>query len=231
MSQLVDQLVNQEIIQETICKNLTFEEAFRFCLVFRIQNLTCPIYVIDYVTSKILTFPGINETTIRLYRQIKRFGFGRAFLVLAREGDIPAIQTLLNMGIDVNTKSGISSPLMIAMENEKYELVEFLLSVGADVNTCNIAGKTLLMAAVLQNNFRIVEIILNARGDINFQDNNGFTALHLAVCFGRYEIADLLLKKGADPNLVNNGGKSALTSAIRNKYQRLIELLREYGAV
>jgi ankyrin repeat protein len=55
-------------------------------------------------------------------------------------------------------------------------------------------------------------------------------ALYAAVYGGHYEIARLLLTKGANPNQPVESSADALSIALMNKDQKLVDLLRAYGA-
>ncbi len=87
------------------------------------------------------------------------------------------------------------SPLMVAINWDKYELVQFLVNKGADVNYSATDGTTPLMVACKKGNLEIVKFLINAadaKKDIS-RDNNE-TALQIAEKEDHKEIIEYLKK-------------------------------------
>ncbi len=121
--------------------------------------------------------------------------------------DEPAVRRLIDSGVDVNTplpKWNGSTLLFIAVEENKPDLVKFLLEKGAKTNVKDNQGFTPLNSSALQ------------------QVNN--TAQQQA---NSVKIAEMLLKNGADPNL---GKEPPIIQACLSRNFKLIKLLVEYGA-
>jgi ankyrin repeat protein len=66
----------------------------------------------------------------------------------AEQGDIPKLQALFDLGVDVNARDADDrSALLLAVLNGRSKAVELLLAHGADVNAADRAGTTPLQAA------------------------------------------------------------------------------------
>jgi ankyrin repeat protein len=79
----------------------------------------------------------------------------------------------------------------------------------------------------------IVRLLLEHGADPNLPEEHiapKGRALYAAVYGGHYEIARLLLAKGANPNQPIESSADALSIAMMNKDQKMVDLLRSYGA-
>ena len=76
-------------------------------------------------------------------------------------GDLAKVQTFIQEGVDVNQKSGMieGTALHAAAASGYKEIVEFLISKGADVNTQNRGGLTPLNLAQSADHTEIVELL------------------------------------------------------------------------
>lgn len=125
------------------------------------------------------------------------------------KGNIDFVNELLvsNTEFNINTKLksiGNMTLLHIAVLRNHKELVQFLLSKGADVNATDYASETPLHKVcgyILDSN--MAEILLSKGADVNARANNGNTALHMAVQYGNIDLNKLLIAYGADINARN----------------------------
>lgn len=88
---------------------------------------------------------------------------------------------------------------------KSLEMLELLLSYGADVNLKDGSGNTPLHVA---HNPEIAKFFLDQGLDIEARNDSGWTPLHHAVNYERIAVARFLCKQGADPNAKSNGGWS-----------------------
>jgi uncharacterized protein len=125
-------------------------------------------------------------------------------------------QLLVTSGADVNAKSmqnGVS-PLVEAAWLGRTQLVQYLISRNADVNSRTADGRTALIAAAYPGHRDAIEVLLKGGADINARNEYGETALWMAVLGRNTNPAiQLLLEKGADVNTKNKEGKSMLEVA------------------
>ncbi|MEW6736162.1 MAG: ankyrin repeat domain-containing protein [Acidobacteriota bacterium] len=125
-------------------------------------------------------------------------------------------------------------PLGLAVFFGHQEIVEVLLTAGADVNaTTREAMKiTPLHSAAAARELTIARILIAHGANVNpIQAENGFTPLHEAAANGQIEFAKLLLEHGAKINPRTKDGKTPLTFALEQKQTEMTAFLREQGAV
>ena len=102
------------------------------------------------------------------------------------------------------------TPLHIACENGNKEIVEFLISKGADVNAVDYILNTPLHIACSHNYFEIIELLISNGAEIMCYNENNSIPLHNACKNNNSSRAvNLLLSKGSDVNFVNNNGISS----------------------
>lgn len=75
--------------------------------------------------------------------------------------------------------------------------IEQLLQSGADVNTKDKNGFTLLMSFVKKEDYDTVNLLLNYGANVNVKDLFNFTALDYAIEKKNIQLAKLLVKNGA----------------------------------
>jgi ankyrin repeat protein len=119
--------------------------------------------------------------------------------------------------------------LMHAIAHGNKDIVEYLISQGADIYAKNSAGRGTLWYA-LMDHFDIVNDLLSRGLDVNAKDFNGVTALMHICMSNRVKMAELLIAKGADVNLKDNEGKTALIYVAEGARIELAEILIAKGA-
>jgi len=129
-----------------------------------------------------------------------------------QNNDIKAVEAYINRGGSVNivsTATANITPLILAVENDRLEIVKLLIDEKADVNIMDSTGNTALIMAVRNDNAELVKLLIRAKADPNLHINNQghefTTPLWLAVDKSSYEITKLLIKAKADVNIKQNG--------------------------
>jgi ankyrin repeat protein len=96
-----------------------------------------------------------------------------------------------------------------------------------------LGAGTPLQNAAATGRMDIVRLLLEHGADPNLPEEHiapKGRALYAAVSGGHYEIAQLLLERGANPNQPVESSADALSMAMMHKDQKMVDLLRSYGA-
>ncbi|EAY13661.1 ankyrin repeat protein, putative [Trichomonas vaginalis G3] len=109
-------------------------------------------------------------------------------------------------------------------------LLEYFLSIGANINEKDINGQTALHIAAENNSIETVELLISHGASIYEKDNYGKTALHVAAMHNNKETAEFLISHGANINEKNENGKTALHYAAMNYSEETAEVLILHGA-
>lgn len=96
-----------------------------------------------------------------------------------------------------------STPLHLAAGYNNFEVVEFLLENGADVNAQDKGGLIPLHNASSYGHLDIAALLIKHNTVVNAIDKWCFTPLHEAAQKGRTQLCALLLAHGADPYMKN----------------------------
>lgn len=156
------------------------------------------------------------------YKHWVEKGGNNALMFAARAGDLASARHLVDAGSDVNASNAFgTSPLIMAVHSGNVDLINYLLSRGANIDD-DSSGHTALHAAVLRGNQAAVAALIDAGADLeaevqkptparrqsadyNFHDALiGATPLWLAARFTEPEIMQALIDAGADVHITNN---------------------------
>lgn len=159
------------------------------------------------------------------------------------------IDKLLKDGYDINSLYYSEHILYHPIVEGYYDIVDFLIHRGANVNGPSVQGQRLLHLACSMGGPRIIELMLENGADPNVQDTNGNSALHTAVYRGGQTATDvsdddledigiqyyldnikLLIKYNANINIQNNTGATPLFEAVAGNNLNAVRLLLEFGA-
>ena len=166
-------------------------------------------------------------------------------------GDVYLVERLLALGAEVNVTYG-ETALEAAISGKRLEMIQVLLSAGADPNGASeYAGPgTLLSVPVMKGDIKLVEALLSFGVNANnYHHQDGLdpawvsNALPIAAQSGNKDMVQLLLDAGAavDASYLNIDtdassedidvlGTTALLSAVRHGRNELAALLLQVGA-
>jgi ankyrin repeat protein len=158
-----------------------------------------------------------------------------ALMAVARTGKVDAARLLLDHGatVDAKEKFGGQTALMWASARRHPEMMQLLISKGADVNAASInrdyqrhvtaegrpknldsGGFTPLLYAARENCGACVKVLLENRVDVDLPDPDGVSPLHLAIMNANWDLARELILAGADVNQWDIFGEAPLFTAV-----------------
>lgn len=177
---------------------------------------------------------------------------------LVTEKNLGGIVIANNRGADLNSHDMFGkTPLILAIEQDSFEIVDILVASGADPNQKSIdeksplgialergnnkivghliakgaeGGAELLQSAVEQNNSELLDMLLEKGADVNSKNQEGMTALLVACQRENLVLVEHLLKKNADANVKDNSGFNPLSLAMKQENYKMFDMLVEYGA-
>lgn len=132
----------------------------------------------------------------------------------AQEDNLEQVQELLpGMNVNLRDKRSGTTALEHAVKNGNRQMVQLLLAAGADVNTRDQGGQTVLMMVNDDATTDLVWDLLNAGANVNEKDKEGNTPLIEAAGVNNIEVLRTLLDAGADITARNDEGETPLMMA------------------
>ena len=153
------------------------------------------------------------------------------FVRAAQEDDLETVTALI-AGMDVNLRDKRSGTTALehAVINANREMVQLLLSAGANVNAKNAQGETVLMMFDDDATSDLVWDLLNAGAGVNLKNNSGATALMQIAVSNNLEALKTLLDAGAEVNTKDKQGRTALMLAASEGFINNVRTLVLAGA-
>ncbi|RHY33725.1 hypothetical protein DYB32_001448 [Aphanomyces invadans] len=161
---------------------------------------------------------------------------------LAAVGNLQILKTLVDptgnkdgeyqgKPIDVNAKDIYGcTPMIWAARNGYFDVFEFLVAHGADIETASFGGMTALHHAVNHCRLNVVTKLIELGASIDTKDDSGNTPLHLGAGRGILNPVLSLLAAGANINETNSQGVTPLHKAVSAGHFPCVEKLLENRA-
>ena len=158
-----------------------------------------------------------------------------ALMAACSEGNINAINVLLNAGADLNItepNNGYTCLHEAACGDFSGQALQTLIDYGAVVNVTTNIKSSPLICAYHKGNAKAINVLLKAGACVNHADNfNGSTCLHHAITGNcSAEILQAVIGHGADVNAANGHSKTALMLACQKGNTNAINVLLKSGA-
>jgi ankyrin repeat protein len=157
-------------------------------------------------------------------------------------GRLHLVQLLIQKGANIHEVDKAKETLLVevmrggtspAIPGQHPEIVRLLIENGADVNTKDGFGDTVLMFACEQGHLDLANFLLESGADIHQVNTNVFrgkTALMGAAGAGQAEVVKLLLAHHADVNAAGADKETALFKAAYYGRAEVASILLENGA-
>ncbi|KAL2098566.1 hypothetical protein ACEWY4_005046 [Coilia grayii] len=130
-----------------------------------------------------------------------------------------------NVPVDVQDRY-FKTPLMAACSSGNYEVVEYLIGLGADVNACDQFNWTPLHHACHAGQVNIVDLLIQSGAAIETIAMNGSTPLIRAIESCRPTCVDYLIKAGAKVTAENKKEQTCLDIARCYGDPTIVELIQ-----
>lgn len=156
-----------------------------------------------------------------------------SFLLAVRGLDFHRARSIYAKGeVDVNyvDSQGIS-PIVEAIQKNSINMVEYLLSLKADVTLLDKAKRSLLHHAAKVGNPLIIKKLLSIHDfDLSGVDYSSFTPLHYAIYEYHIDAVAYLCSKGADVNVVDAHSNTPLHIAVALGDYKIVHALLYFKA-
>ncbi len=162
-----------------------------------------------------------------------------ALMHAARQGQKQSIETLLEIGAEVNYVTpaieGAATPLQAVLDVPDFtaahmNVVNELVRHNANVVEKNAAGRSPLLFAAEHGRADAAALLIEKGAEVNDSDHRGNFPLLLAACNGEKTLVTLLADKGADLKMTLPDGQTPLMCAAREGREDAARMLLERGA-
>ena len=181
----------------------------------------CSKDVLEIVVNHGADIDAINKTN------------ATALMLACEKGKKDAIDVLLNAGANPNFADADGDTCLhyIARNDCCTEVVQAVISHGADVNVMNENNVTALMIACVRGNMHVINVLLNAGANPRISDADDHTWLHEAVRGGYSQVVlETMINHGADVNATIKNNRTALMIATVHGNRKAIYVLLSAGA-
>lgn len=160
-------------------------------------------------------------------------------LLGAMYGNVETMRILVSFGVDTNARYRMivngyvlySYPIILAAQSNSADVVNFLLSLGADPNSVDWDKESALLKAIQNKKVLSAEALLAAGANPNLENKYGARMANIAAIeTGDLSLVALLFANGGDFVTPSSNREVALSSAIRKLNLPLVQLLESYGA-
>lgn len=148
------------------------------------------------------------------------------------QGDSVAVAAMLDANPALLTELAPSTrtPLHTAAYTGKLNIVQLLISRGADVNATTSTGSTPMHGATLYNHEAVIRLLVAKGGNINAVNQGGYTPFTNAASSGNMSTIKFLVESGARIEPVDSTGIVPLHCAVNSCNLEAVEYYLSAGA-
>ena len=157
-------------------------------------------------------------------------------------GNLTAVKQALADGATLDVEIGNGdykglTALQMALISKKFDVADFLIDQGADVNhkrpaqhtTDRTVGQTPLWWAANHDHMELAQKLIQKGAIVNTPDHHGSTPLVQAASSGHLEMTQFLVSQGADVHAKIYDGRKGFNLAITHGHKRVAEYLLTLG--
>ncbi|KAJ3459828.1 hypothetical protein MRS44_015901 [Fusarium solani] len=143
----------------------------------------------------------------------------------------PIKRYLLAFRVDSETTDPAGcAEFLRAVFRDEERLVKLLLKRGANLESRDEWGDTILSLAAKAGDLSVVRLLIKEGVDVETRNKDGDTALSLASCAGNEAIVKILVEAGASIEPKGDLGGTPLFQAASNGHEGIVALLASMGA-
>ena len=159
-----------------------------------------------------------------------------ALIKACNKGNVDVMNVLLRAGADLNIADANGNTVLYhaAEGDNSTEILEILITHGADVNAKNKKNQTTLMITLKTEDIDAINVLLRGGADPNIADTKGHHAVHskrspeiLQILITHHQIS---ISHGADVNVKDIKNRTALVRACEEEKIDAINVLLRAGA-
>ena len=124
----------------------------------------------------------------------------------------------------------LSSELNKPADKISLDSIRYFISNGADANSKNSIGYSVLQYAVSKNDTSLVKILIDKGAEINPSSFTGSSVLMICLEDGSPALMKYLIEKDADPNSHNFDGETILMFVVQAGNIEIAKMLLGHGA-
>lgn len=147
------------------------------------------------------------------------------------------IEKFIEKGCKINEPfdDELTAIIHLVADAGRSDLLEFMISSGADVNLIDREKGTPLHYATRNKDLEMIKALISNGADLNVPNSNNEILLHVAAgIYGmeNYELIEYLLEKGANPSALDKWNSSPLMVAVTNQADiKIFDLFAERGSL
>ncbi|PSN45791.1 hypothetical protein C0J52_10757 [Blattella germanica] len=150
--------------------------------------------------------------------------------IAACNGHVDLIQFLISKHANIESRDLYGyTPFMKSAFRGNEEAAIKLLELGANCDTVDKFGNSVIHYAAKGNLPHLLELILKPNCSIDMTNNEGVTPLMGAALEGNEQVAIVLLKHGANPHIIDKSGNNVMHYVALRNIVCLVKLLLESG--